>query len=234
MRTIISLCILLFSSSQILAQENQAIDEWIKVLSYGVGNQSRETELTPSEVQARASQCFPAEFVKSTLLLSNDASCNDVPIMYDYREQVLLVSHRDKIHVAAPNMIKQIEFSDGDSKIKLINVSELGRSYGRKGFYEIILEDEENRLVRYRGIETIMPSYNATVDAGTKDTTYIEKKEFLIFNSQKGILIENFKSKTLEQFDSDVDELKRYVKNEKLKFKKEEDLKKLALYYWSL
>ncbi|MEO9853540.1 MAG: hypothetical protein ABJE80_17620 [Reichenbachiella sp.] len=217
-----------------IGQESRSIDDWLKVLSYGVGNQTNATELSDEEVLARNDYCLPQEFVSCSLLLGNETVLEKISAKYDYRGNIVLINHNDKNLIAAPNMIKEIKFSYQQKEFKLINVTQMGRSFGRKGFYEVLLEDEENKLVSHRFVETFLPSYNATVDAGVKDTIYSEKKEFLIFDSQKLYPLENFKSKTLGQFDEKANPLKAYIKKEKLKFKEEEDLKRFAQFLWSL
>lgn len=231
MRPFVSLLIATLCFSFAMAQEEDAVDQTIKLLAYGIGNESKETELTSEQLENRKDQCFPQQFAACEMLLSNDSKLESISAKYDFKEHVVLISHKGKIMVAAPNMIRQLNFTD--TKTQLINVSEMGRTYGRKGFYEVLASKGKDKLLCYRYIETFLPNFNEAMHVGSKDTTYVDKKQFFIYKNQKGYSLENFKPKTLDQFDESKT-LKGYIKKEKLKFKDEEDLKKFAQYYWSL
>ena len=56
------------------------------------------------------------------------------------------------------------------------------------------------------------------------ETVFIDKEEILLTKNQILYILENFKSKTLAQFDNQQDLLKQYVKSEKLKFKDKNSL----------
>lgn len=215
-------------------QESKSIDQWLKILSYGVGNQTNATELSDKEVQARSELCLPQDFASCQLLLGNNVVLEEINAKYDFREHIVLIRREGKTLIAAPNMIKEIKFSEQNKGYKLINVTQLGRNFGRKGFYQVLLEQGGNKLVCHRDTETFMPSYNSTLDTGVKDTIRSARKDFLIFTNQKLYPLENFKSKTLGLFEAKASSLKAYIKKEKLKFKEEEDLKKFAQFLWSL
>lgn len=238
MKKSINLLLLLVGSLSVIAQESQSVSDYIKILGYGVGNQTKETEISFEEAKKRELHCVPAQFTACGLILGNGKTLDKVTAKYDFKEHILLIDHEGKVLVAAPNMISEIQFKsrfeNEYGNIKLINVSQLGRTFGRRGFYEVLTEENDNRLVCHRELEVVKPSYNETLDIGDRDSTYLTNKDYLVFYNQKAYKLGNFKSKTLSQFDEKEGDLKAYIKKEKLKFKEEEDLIRFAKYLWSL
>ncbi|WP_139793747.1 hypothetical protein [Reichenbachiella faecimaris] len=211
----------------------------MKVLSYGVGNQTDQNELSIEEANQRGDQCIPAHFANANLILSNNAIIEKVSVKYDYKEKVLLVQKNNKVTIGAPNIVKSVQFLNPELD-QLINVGQLGRSYGRQGFYTVLANTGDNYLVSYQSIEEknqskneVMPS-TEIFGAPKDEPVMIQREDFLISENQKLYVLENFKSKALSQFGDRADLLKSYVKQEKLKFKNVDDLKKFAQYLWTL
>ena len=221
-----------------LGQDDNSKD-WIKVLSYGVGNHTQETEITLEQAEQRSSQCLPQQFSNANLTLSNSSNIKNVWVKFDYKEKILLVRQEDKVLVGAPNIVKLVMFHDSSIN-PLINVGQLGRSYGRTGFYSVLLNEEDNYLVKYLSFEQKDKIANATInktevfDATKEESDFIKNEEILISKNQKVYQLDNLKAKTLSQFDIKQDQLQAFIKENKLKYKNEDDLKKFALYYWSL
>jgi len=233
-------CLLLFSilTRPTLSQESSSQD-WMKVLSYGVGNQTDQTEISLDEAAKRSKQCFPEQFSTANLILSNGSTIEHLNVKYDYKEKILLIKQENTVLIGAPNVISSITFQRSDI-YPLINVNQLGRSFGRQGFYASILEKNSNHLLKYTTLKAknvTKPNNSGQVDlykAPEKELEYFMQVDFLIAKNQRLYLIENFKSKSLDQFDEHASLLKSYVKEEKLKFRNEEDLRKFAEYLWSL
>lgn len=220
------------------AQEGSTQD-WIKVLSYGVGNRTEEKQISAEEAFQRNDQCFPSEFAVANLTLSNNEQVENVVIKYDYKEKVLLVQRDDKVIIGAPNIVRKIQFQNPEID-DLVNVQELGRSYGRRGFYSVLSSQDGNYLLKYQTFEQKKQLQSSSVtttevyEVQDAAPEFINKEEFYITKEQQLFVLENFKSKTLSQFGQYANSLKTFIKNEKLKFKNEEDLKIFASYLWSI
>jgi len=212
--------------------------DWIKVLSYGVGNQSDEKKISLEEAAQRTEQCIPTDFTYANLILSNNDTIENVLIKYDFNEIVLLIRMDNHVVVGAPNVVRRIQFQNSET-LELINVQELGRSYGRRGFYSVLLKRSDSYLLKYESFEQREAMPNSSVSSTDvyapqeEEPEFSSKEEILISKDQELFVLENFKSKTLLKFDQQS-ALKTYIKTEKLKFKNEEDLKKFANYFWSL
>lgn len=222
-----------------LAQEVTPQD-LIKVLGYGVGNSTDQTTLSLQEVQNRSDQCIPEVFTKADITLSNKNTLEEINIKYDFKEHILIIDQNDKIYVAAANMIDTVVFQDHPKFKTFINVNQIGRAYDRRGFYEVLINVGNSFLLKYRSIDRKVLSDNRnmtgleTMGTTVADTTYTHRLEYLIYDKHSLYLLQNFKSKSLEELNKPTELLKAYIKKEKLKFKNEEDLKKFANYYWSL
>lgn len=221
------------------AQEDSSRD-WIKVLSYGSSNQTDQKKISLGDANQRNGQCTPSEFANANLILSNQALVENVVVKYDFKEQVLLVRQDDYVLVGASNMVKRIQF-ENNQIADLINVQEFGRSYGRSGFYTVLMNSNNNYLLKYDTFEQkkVMPNSSISSTEVYKpledeELEFYKTEEILISTNEGLFVLENFKSKTLSQFNKHTGSLRAYIKKEKLKFKNEEDLSKFANYLWSL
>ncbi|WP_420579953.1 hypothetical protein [Reichenbachiella sp.] len=232
------LFLLICLSYSTFAQEGSSND-WIKVLSYGASNQSEQKKISFEEAKQRHEQCTPSEFANASITLSNQTIAENVVVKYDFKEKVLLVRREDYVLVGAPNMVRRIEFENPQFK-ELINVMELGRSYGRRGFYSVLTHNNKDYLVKYHTFEQkkVMPNSSVTTTEVYKpleeEPEYFVNEEILLTRNQELFVLENFKPKTISKFDELANNLKKYVKEEKLKFKNESDITKFATYLWSL
>ncbi|MEP2025715.1 MAG: hypothetical protein ABJH98_04025 [Reichenbachiella sp.] len=241
MKILFCLLLIFLFISPSFGQEDTSPD-WIKVLSYGVGNKTDQNVLSIEEANSRINQCTPPDFAYANLLLGNDSLVEQVIVKYDYKEKVLLIRHENQIIVGAPNMVKRVQFSDSSIN-ELINVSELGRSYGRRGFYSIILEEGGNFLLKYYAIEG-KENRKEGNQATLQSISVFEKKEveiiftrieeYLIMKENELFVLENLKSKSLAKLGNQSEKLKSYVKENKIKYKNENDLKSFTEYFWSL
>ncbi|WP_422362019.1 hypothetical protein [Reichenbachiella sp.] len=235
-----TVCLLLFIclGYTTFAQEDSSQD-WIKVLSYGASNQTDQKKISLEEAIQRQERCIPSSFSNANLILSNQALVENVIVKYDFKEQVLLVRQDDYVLVGAPNMVKRIQFENPQFG-ELINVQELGRSYGRRGFYSVLANSNNGYLVKYHSFEQkkIMPNSSVTTtnvyEPLEEEPEFFINEETLITKNEELFVLENFKPKTLSKFNTLSNSLKAYIKKEKLKFKNEDDLRKFATYLWSL
>lgn len=238
MKILYALIIPLFYSLSVFSQEDTTQD-WMKVLRYGAGNQTGETEITPEQAEQRSTQCLPEQFTNANLTLSNGSYIENVWVKFDYKEKVLLIMQDKSVIVGAPNIIDRVDFLDSEFD-PLLNVSQPGRAFGRQGFYSVLLQQDQNYLLKYITLEEKKPTGNTMLetaelyDVPDEEPEYFKAEELLISKNRKLYLLDNFKSKSLSQFDELQGALKSFVKQEKLKTKNDEDLKKFAMYFWSL
>lgn len=236
----ILICTLLLTSITFHSFSQQdAQEDWLKVLSYGIGIDAKEKEITPEEASNRSLHCLPQQFSSASISLSNGTDAENVLVKFDYKEQVLLVQHGESITVGAPNIVDRIDFYD-EKLLSLLNVNQPGKAYGRKGFYLVLAEQGQNYLLIYKTLKEKAPTGNSIPESATlyhgqeQEPEYIKVEEMLITKNQKMYVLNNFKVKAIAQLTDQSEQLQTFIKENKLKYKNEDDLKKFALYYWSL
>ena len=229
-----------FTLIWITVQAQESEPSWLKILGYGIGNQSAKITLSQNEVQDRKAQCIPESFSIAQVTLNNGDIIPKVKIKYDFKDHILIIEERDTFYVAASNLIEQIDFLNHPNYNQLINVRFLGRSFDRRGFYDVLYQKENGYFLKYQSIDSKIRDENRnltgleTLGNTISDTTIINRLEYYIYDDRRIFELSNFKSKTLESLNKPDSNLKNYIKEEKLKFKEEEDLIQFARYYFEI
>ncbi|MBC5993149.1 hypothetical protein [Pontibacter cellulosilyticus] len=103
------------------------------------------------------------------------------------------------------------------------------------GFLEVIEDGKATLLRKYR-IEVIKAGYNVALNAGNKQDKIVKKEAYYLKKKDSNDLVEisrNQKS-NLAALGAQQDQVKAYMKENKLKFKPGKDLAKIVAYYNTL
>lgn len=128
---------------------------------------------------------------------------------------------------------KFVNMNYGNVEKSFVNGKEYGHDIYPSVFCELLV-DGEMKLLKVPELITLNPNYNAITNSGSKESKMFLKYKFYCFSENKLVEIERSKKKLLGLFKTHFDEIKKYVKSNKLSPKKENDLIAVFKYYNSL
>jgi hypothetical protein len=153
----------------------------------------------------------------------------DIPLMYDLFLGALVTEHYPSGHFLELVPEKLQYFSMGDHYFEKIENESVSNSLPKTGFYEI-LYDGKTRLVSLR-----QKYLREKIEAPDIIITYEEKNRYFIFMDEVFFPVKS-KASMLKLLDDRKRELKRFLKQQQIKFSSNRELalKSLAEHYDSL
>lgn len=152
---------------------------------------------------------------------------------YDiYGDEMQFILKDDTASITKPLTLRHIEI--GDQKF-IYDVYETGEDMVAAGYFEVIEEGELTGLLR-REMELDQDSYteNYGGGGGTKDFYYKDSKAHYLKLDQEIAIKVNNKKRFLEVIPFYRDEVKTFMKKERISVKNRKDFKKLVAYYNTL
>jgi hypothetical protein len=176
------------------------------------------------------------DWVNGDIWLKNNKVLRGYPIKFDLKNNLLEINADGNIKVCALPLLERFSYKAilGDS-IDYYNTSVVNNVTFDlpKGVCRILLNDKV-QLIQYEYIEIVKANYNVAIDMGSKDNKAIKKtKPYVIVNDNvyevKGSIKKNF-----EIFKVHFKKVESFVKENKLKFKSDQDLTKIFEFYNTL
>lgn len=174
------------------------------------------------------------KFSPGIIELYDGSKSDEVMMRYNIARDVFeVIQGNDTLTLNQGYKVKRIYYDD---KVFIYD-PEMREDSDRKfnGFFEVC---EEGDLTLYRKwykdllYDNFVSNYQG--GSGTKEYYYADKTNFVgRFKDQKGFLL-NSAGSFLKRTDKDKKLLKTYIKENKIKFKNEDDLKELVEYYNSI
>ncbi|MEM7551363.1 MAG: hypothetical protein AAF363_16905 [Bacteroidota bacterium] len=157
----------------------------------------------------------------------------DVPMRYDlFRDQMEIVIKGDKFALKE-NYIKSFSWYDTKSfrRSRYVNVRDFEfKDYDKKGFIEIIFEDSVS-LGFIKDISVIRGSESPTLVPDANNDRIVELANYFILENENALELSNSKKKNVPIFGKYWNKLSTFVKQQKLSFRKEEDLIRIVKKY---
>ena len=174
------------------------------------------------------------ELQNGTIILNDDRKVENVLIRYNAYEDALLYQiEKDQITMLDPPVIKGFEFQPNDRKVKFISISFIE---GKKHFYEVIYDGKSTLVVRHQIKLTKKTNNAGSYGANDMQGSAFKKLEtyFLMDATGKIFEISLTKKSLTSALGSHEEELKAFIKENKLKVREKIDLATLLEYYDSL
>ncbi len=174
------------------------------------------------------------ELQNGTIILNDDRKVENVLIRYNAYEDALLYQiEKDQITMLDPPVIKGFEFQPNDRNVKFISISFIE---GKKHFYEVIYDGKSTLVVRHQIKLTKKTNNAGSYGANDMQGSAFKKLEtyFLMDATGKIFEISLTKKSLTSALGSHEEELKAFIKENKLKVREKIDLATLLEYYDSL
>ncbi len=185
---------------------------------------------TLSESEIEGSPYLNDDFISGTLITTTNTKYVDVPLRYNiYNDNIEFDTGNEIQALGAPEIVDKIEMGN----IKMVYVPYSVSKKINRGFF--IIEEEGKASLLSKPEVTF---YEATKPAAYSDAqpAKFERKadSYFIRVDQAEAKLISGKNDMVDVFPDNQDKLESYIKKNKLKHRKPEDLKKLVQYYNSL
>ena len=136
----------------------------------------------------------------------------------DLRTSELEIKYKGEIKVLPSFRVRSVVFT----KDKSLFVTETLLKSNTKGFYEVLVDDE-NTLLRKYDTKLMSPSYNVQLDAGSKSSKVVKEQSYFVFNDLGIVKLAKTKNKLKKQLNKQK-EVFNFIDENKINPKKETNL----------
>lgn len=183
-------------------------------------------------IRIEGSMYLDDDFKLGELILIDDSHKDGAFYRYNvYSNEMEIIEEKDTLAIISPERIKYLKFYDGTFIFtKFKNKKEINR-----GYFELLSNGNFRLLLRRIAIfEPYNPPYTALHSGSEYDRFIIFKSYYLQKNGSPAIKIRKNKHYILSILKDRRKELEKYIKQNKLKLRKDTDLINLISYYNSL
>ncbi len=222
----ITFIILLFTTISVTAQTELHTDNLIANAGGGV----RVTEIHAKPVSAKGSIYYYDYYLPGGFTLYSGEVFSKATIRYNLKNQVVEMQLTD-------GTVKKVGIGDiaklDISGIQFVNCAGYKDADAGTGFFEVIASGKA-KLLKKTDLNLLDANYNAALASGSRAATYVKNTKYFVETDNTVKPFKPRKRKVLKLFPSKKAELAAFIKEHKLKVRKEADLAKVFDYYNSL
>jgi len=173
------------------------------------------------------SMYFDEKWTQGTVILKDKTVIDDRLLRYNmYNQQMEFISGEDTAAFGNPLEITSINFD----RHNFIYTDYICHNEQKKGYFEVLVDSDCKlllfRCIKYKYVEECADPNTELL----KETYYMEKKYFIARENKPAIQIPEKKKNVIELL-SDKEDIKSFIKENKIKVCHEDDLKELISYY---
>jgi len=170
------------------------------------------------------------DFKRGSVIFSNHGKISDVPLNYNISTAEVVYQKGGKTYLMFTDYVLSFTVSDTSSdKIRTFSREFIPHAK-RSEFIEILTEGKVI-LYKRRIKEMLETEKNSHYSSPGPLDEYTDRKQFLVKQDNEIKLLRQRKKPTLELFGDHTTGISQYIKKEKIKLHREEDLIKLVDYY---
>lgn len=201
------------------------------------GSTHKVTEIPLQKGETQGSVYLEKDWYHGSLEMGGGKVVLDYPLKYNLKSGELEIKATwDSIRIVHFSQVERFTWETARGHEYFVNAKEfVGDSYdvNVNGFFKV-LEDGEVKLFQNSYLELIPSSYNTAMDAGNNHDTYTQKEKLYIYKEGKLSNLKRNKKAVLSAMSDKENEIKLYVKQNKLKYRKIEDITSMVKYYNNL
>lgn len=200
-------------------------------------NNSYTTNLPMQKTPPKGSVYLADDWKTATIVLRDSSYITGVKANYNFYSKQVEILQNDtvkllnfsKVDWLIFNNLVSTDFYENGSNF-MLNYPELGQC----DFVQVLERGSTASLIIKLGLDLVEANYNTAIDAGSTSDTYVLKQVYYVIKNDKLIKIRKTKGSILSALSDKKDELKLYIKNNKLKMKNPTDIALVVNYYNSL
>jgi len=151
-------------------------------------------------------------------MITDSAIVRNMETRIDLRTSELEIKYKGEVKVLPSYRVRSVVFT----KDKSLFVTETLLKSSQKGFYEVLVDDE-NTLLRKYDTKLMSPSYNIQLDAGNKSSKVVKEQSYFVFNDLGIVKLARTKNKLKKQMNNQK-EVFNFIDENKINPKKETNL----------
>lgn len=225
---IIIVCILIISSISLLAQPANKVNFQEK------GSTFSYVDIPLKQEPTKGSEYADSVWRYTDIFLKDSTYANEILARYN--------PYSKKLEIVAGNQVKLLTYlridkfsymndiGTTDYYENCMNYSQPSNTSAISGFFKVIVDDNTKLLVHHN-IKTVRANYNSALDAGNNYDEIVVNENYYVYKNNTLYLVKFKKKSILKIFNDKSIEIENYVKSNKLRYKKPEDVKKIVTYY---
>jgi hypothetical protein len=221
MKKILLSVIIVFLNSIVLAQSYIDLNQLGE--GYYLVNKPSQSK------QIDGSPYYNDNWLPAVVKIKGKGECYTDSLKYNIFTNSLLFSYK-KIEYYVENSNDVVYFTIGDTKFINFACAEDGSQY----FFEVICDGERLKLVRKYNCTIVEGKPSDGINPARNDKFAKDYRYFTIFKYQPAKQFRMRKSNLVELMADHHDEIVRYIKDNRLKMKRQEDFVKVFAYYNTL
>jgi hypothetical protein len=217
-------------------QNNAEADQTVFDLEVNPGALIRELPVEKGEI--KGTTYLYEEWMLGHVQLKSGTVIRNYPVRLDIHNAMLEVEGPDMVRVCAFDRIKRLELkkpSTGDT-LHFVRTGDYapGSDEPVQGLFRVMY-DERTMVVAHAYTEIIKATYVPTVDVGSKSDKLVMHNDYYFIDADgKYWPLSKRAGKNMEYFGALSEDMKDYMKENKLKFSQEDDLVRIFRYFDSL
>jgi hypothetical protein len=191
------------------------------------------TQLPPAPREQKGDVYLTSDWVKADFTLENDTELKEISTRLDLNRNEFEINYEGNIRILAGSRVRK--FSSFSSQSGSIAVYQNAKDFKLNGvppvgFLREIEAENEMALFGKTNLKLIEASYVAALDAGTKDDKLVKRETYFFAKNATLYEVLGNASKFAAQFGEQGDEIKGFIKANKLSLKNEDHLKVLLAF----
>ncbi|MBT1685766.1 hypothetical protein [Dawidia soli] len=166
------------------------------------------------------------DWTYGTLMLLSGDTLKDLSLKYDVKNSLLEINTDAGIKVASLSKIKGFELAVVPRKQLFLNANRQ-QVPGLTGLVEVLATGKTS-LYAKPSVDIIAGNYNAALDVGSRGDKAVKKEDLFLVRDGQATNVTRAGKKVVDNFQGREDQIEKYAKDNRLSYKKKEDLAKIV------
>lgn len=222
-------------ATQLAFSQSAAVSAAQPLSIYGDGVNMRMMDMPPPPQDLDHSLYLEDEWLPGSILFENNRVIKKCSLKYDIANGYIEIKAENVVKAAPEKDVKQFTFTENDVDRWFMSASLFNNSEKISGKLLEVLVGGEIKLLYLTTVEILKPN-GGFVDqrrAGADAITSIKRDKYYLVKGEELMEMDN-KKQAMEAFGVHADDMKDWVKQNSLKFGKQDDLKQIVAHYTSL
>ncbi len=191
------------------------------------------TQLPPAKHEAKGDVYLNSEWTLADITLVNaETTLSGYFARVDLSTNDLELKVKDQIKVLIAAKVQSFVLNDvSQGRVKYVNGHDYTFDETKVDGFLRVIEDGEWKLFEKTSLKLVKANYVASLDAGVREDRLIKDKVYYLANGDRLYEVRSSAKKFASQFGEKYDDLMKYIKENKLNLKQEDDLKKLMQFF---
>ena len=172
------------------------------------------------------------DWLTGNIYLKSGQKVKEKPLKYDLQTQVIRIKFDGVVKALKVSKILRFELANADGDNDLFINADLFENDNTimTGFFKVV-EDGSLRLLSMTELQLVKANYAPTHNAGEMSDRYVKTDRFYFEEEMDIFKVSKNKNKSLKFFGTQAESIKNFISENRLGFKKEQDLIQIVKFY---